>query len=54
MCKEFCNVEPDQGVCDDTSRDWRLYWRTKDKQEREQDEEQHRKQGKVENVVGEC
>ena len=30
MCKEFCNIEPDPHVCDDTSRDWRLYWRTKD------------------------
>ena len=53
MCKEFCNVEPDLCVCDDTSRDRRFYWRTYI-QDMEQDEEQQGKQGEVEGVVGEC
>ena len=50
MCMEHCNFEPDHR---DTSRDWKLYWRTEDMKEVEQEEEQHRKQGKVEDVVGE-
>ena len=53
MCKEFCNVEPDHCVCNDTSRDQRLYWRTEDVKDVEKEEEQHGKQGKVEDVVGE-
>ena len=49
MCKEFCSVEPDPHVCNDTSRDRRLYWRTEDVQNVEQDAEPHKKQ--VEDVV---
>ena len=54
MCKEFCNVEPNHRVCDDTSRDRRLYWGTEDVQKVEQDKEQHGKQGEVEDNVEEC
>ena len=53
MCTEFCNVEPDHCVCNDTSRGRRLYWRTEDVKHVEQDEEQHGKQVKVEDVGGE-
>ena len=53
-CKELCSVEPDPHVCDDTSRDRRLYWRTEDVHDVEQDEEHHKKQVEVEDLVGEC
>ena len=53
MCKEFCSVEPDLQVFDDTSRDQRLYWRAEDVQDVEQDEEHHEKQVKVEDAAGE-
>ena len=53
MCKELCSVEPDPRVCGDTSRDQRLYWRTEDVQDVEQDKEKHEKQVKVEDAVGE-
>ena len=53
MCKEFCSVEPDPRVWGDTSRDRRLYWRTEDVQDVEQDEEQHEKQVEVDDAVGE-
>ena len=56
MSTEVCNVEPDHRVCDDTSRGWRLYWRMELEgvKHMEQDKEQHRKQGKAEDVGGEC
>ena len=53
MCMEFCNVKPDHCVWDDTIRDQRLYWRTEDMNDAEQDKKQQGTQGKVEDVVGE-
>ena len=41
-------------MCDDTSRDWRLYWRTEDVQDVRQDKEQHEKQVEVEDAFEEC
>ena len=40
-------------MCDDTSRDQRLYWRAEDIQDMEQDKEQHKKQVGVEDAAGE-
>ena len=49
---ELSNVEPDYCVCDDTSRgrSWNCRMELEDGKHVEQDEEQHREQGKAENV----